>query len=229
LGEEYTDEHHRRNQIELRNRGFIRTRMASIGSRLRREWIQIRYQKISQMLSESELDESPSETGGVVCETLPPSNTTYTTYTSCMCNTSYSTHTSDTSHTLISSSEIEQQDAVAIVEWWNSLPGVTKHTSPSTKTYQSAIQYLSHLLEGKPLANTKSGAPDKRFEAFCTRYGIRPTIAINQWSFDALKAAIFAVVKQWENKTKHVLPELWGADDVPGRRIQCIADPCQST
>lgn len=204
LGKEYTDGIIRRIKTELKKRKLIRTRMASIGSRLRREWILIRYQKIAEMLT----TETPSVDGGVVCQTLPPSNTTYTTYTSCKSNTSYHSNTSDTSSTLISQGEIVQQDAALLIAWWNELPGVTKHTSPSTKTYQQAIDYLSHLLEGKPIAITKSGAPDKRFEAFCTRYAIRPSIAIKTWSVDMLKALIQSIIDQWENKTKPILPEL---------------------
>lgn len=206
LGKEYTDDVIRGIKAELKKRKLIQTRMASIGSRLRREWILIRYQKIAEMLTA----ETPSEEGGVVCETVPPSNTTYTTYTSCMKNTSYSSHTSDTSSTLIPQGGIVQQNAIKIIEWWNELPGTTKHATPTTKTYQQAINYLSNLLEGKPLASTKAGAPDKRFEAFCTRYAIRPSIAVKAWSFEKIKQTIQTIVDQWENKTKPSLPEiLW--------------------
>jgi len=42
-----------------------------------------------------------------------------------------------------------QREAVRIIEFWNSIPGITRHKNPDTKVYAESIRLLDKLLTGK--------------------------------------------------------------------------------
>ncbi|MFW6326760.1 MAG: hypothetical protein ACOC2F_00450 [Bacteroidota bacterium] len=84
-------------------------------------------------------------------------------------------------------------DIISIINYWNTLPNVVKHTQPNTKVYQNCYQYIHDLLSGLPLLHKKDQTPTRPLLNFISKFHINPKLVQKQWTVDEIKQMLSTI------------------------------------
>jgi predicted transcriptional regulator len=112
-------------------------------------------------------------------------------------------------------SEPLKNEVDSIILLWNSFKYSTRHTIPDkeaefSKTYKQIYNYITALLEGKPLLRTKSGEPFANFRTFIVNsFNEPPEVVIRKkWTTDEIKEILISISNEYGNKTPKNLQDL---------------------
>ena len=87
-----------------------------------------------------------------------------------------------------------------IINYWNSLNNVTKHIKPETKVYETIKNYLSNLLNGKPLLSNKDNSISKPFQIFIDKYSIPEDLVYKKWTAEEIQSQLKITVSNLDKK-----------------------------